>query len=208
MRCRTSVGKYLLNLRPQLWPCGKHWSSCTIITSKQTAEESIRTKWHLIKLYSVSTVQTNHWLPPEGSKQKRARADVSYRWISIGSHHCRNSSDPPTGHLKARLGSPCWDTVCCWGPFTLICAGKLPTTTRVKGRQSGRKYSGLTGFLGIKKTEAHLVVRDLVLAVMWNLIKKEKVERQRGAERCLCRAVPTVNQGQRRKVWSTEGGLF
>lgn len=33
-------------------------------------------------------------------------------------------------------------------------------------RKRERKYSGLAGVLGIKKTESHLVVRDLVLAVM------------------------------------------
>lgn len=81
------------------------------------------------------------------------------------------------------MGSPCWDTVCCRGPFAIIWAERLPTTTRgkVRGRQRGRKYSGLKRFLGIKKTEMHLVVRDLVLAVVQILIKKErKAERHRG----------------------------
>ncbi len=36
-----------LILRPHLWPYGMHQSSCTIITSKQTTEESILTKGHL-----------------------------------------------------------------------------------------------------------------------------------------------------------------
>lgn len=118
---------------------------------------------------------------PRDTKQRQPRADVSYRWISIRSQCCRNSFGPLTGHLKARAGSPRWDTVCCSGPFTLILAWRLPTTARGKGRgrRRGRKYSGRTGFLRIEKTELHLVVRDLVLAVMWNLIKKEeKAQRQ------------------------------
>ena len=57
MRCRTTAGEYLLNLRPRLGPCGKHRRSCTIITSKQTAQRSILTKWHLSKCYGCITVQ-------------------------------------------------------------------------------------------------------------------------------------------------------
>lgn len=152
MRCRTTVGKSLLNLRPQLWPYGKHWSSCTIILSKQTAEG--RSFW-----------QKGHWVNPttlypitsfpgmvRSSKRMQPQANDSHRWIAIKSYCCKNSSGPPTGHLKARAVSPCWDTVCCWGLFTLIWDERLPTTTRGIGR--GRKYSGLTGFGGIKKTVA------------------------------------------------------
>lgn len=192
---------HILAQSPQLWPCGNHRSSCTTITSKQKAEESILPKWHLSKRYGFITRLPASpgvvWV----SKQQQPRANISYRWIALTSYCCRNSSGPPTGHLKARMGSPCWDTVCCWGPFTLICAGTLPTTARGKGR--GRKHSGLTGFLGIKRPESHLVVRDLVLAVMWNLIKKEREASDIAG--CLCRAVAPVNQGRRWNVWRREG---
>lgn len=112
MRRRTTVGKYLLNLRPQLWPYGKHRSSCTIITSKQTAEESILTEWHLSKRYSFITVRPDHPLP-RGSVRFETKAAPSKRQLWMEIHHISLLSVPPIGHMKARTGSPCWDTVCC-----------------------------------------------------------------------------------------------
>lgn len=194
MRCRTTVGKSLLNLRPQLWPYGKHWSSCTIILSKQTAEG--RSFW-----------QKGHWVDPttsypitsfpgmeQSSKQKQPQANNSYRWISIKFYCCKNSSGPPTGHLKARAVSPRWDTVCCWGLFTLIWDERLPTTTR----GIGRKYSGLTGFGGIKRQSR--IWWSETWFWQWCEIWLREKRRQSDTEWCLCRAFPPVNQGRRKKV--------
>lgn len=99
MRCRTTVGKHLLNLRDQLWPYRKHRSSCTIITSKQTAEESIFTKWHLSKRYSFITVRPDHELPRGGvwfetkAAQSKLQLQMDIHRISL---------------LQEQLWSPDW----------------------------------------------------------------------------------------------------
>lgn len=97
MRCRSTEGRALLNLRPQLWPCGKHLRHCTITTSKQTAEEGILTKWHLGKLCSSITVQPYQWLP-QGSVGPRAKGAWYRRQLQMDIHHIST--------LRGRIWSP------------------------------------------------------------------------------------------------------
>lgn len=165
--------------------------------SKQMIEESILTKKKSKTLQLHNCQITSFPRVVRASKQKQPTANVSYRWTPAPSYCCRNNLHPPNGYLKARVGSPCGDTVCCWGPFTLIWAERLPRTTRGKrrGRQRGRKYSGLTGVLGIKKTESHLWSESWFW--QWCEIWLREKRRQRDTEGCLCRAHLLVYQGQK-----------
>lgn len=154
MSCRTTVGKYLLNLRAQLWPYGKHRSSCTIITSKQTAEESILTKWHLSKCYGFITVQPDHKLP-WGSVWFKTKAAQSIRQLQMDIHRI--------SLLLEQLWSPDWPLESQKGPSMLghsvwlrpiyFNMGRKAANNNKRERER-RKYSGLTGCSGIEKTVA------------------------------------------------------